>query len=158
MAVGSLIMGSAALLAYQGYITGDAPSDGKLRAEAMQDGWQPNSLVIGHADGSRTYVPLDRLDPVIMPFRMAANVVSALMSPDEANQMKAQPMLAALALSLYANLKDKLFLENIAQTIEAIWENRTAPLADGQDSGPGTMFRTHRCCITLSFPRLAFLA
>ena len=136
MAVGSLIMGSAALLAYQGYITGDAPSDGKLRAEAMQDGWQPNSLVNGHADGSRTYVPLDRLDPVIMPFRMAANVVSALMSPAEANQMKAKPMLAALALSLYANLKDKLFLENIAQTIEAIQDpDRSFGRWAGQQAG-----------------------
>ena len=50
--------------------------------------------------------------------------------------MKAQPMLAALALSLYANLKDKLFLENIAQTIEAIQDpDRSFGRWAGQQAG-----------------------
>jgi len=118
MAMGSLLMGSAGLLAYQGHITGDAPLDGKLRSEAMQDRWRPNSWVIPNADGSRTYVPLDRLDPVIMPLRMAASIVSVLMSPDPANQSKAQPMLQALGMALFNSVKDKLVLDNISQAID----------------------------------------
>jgi hypothetical protein len=120
MGMGVLIMGSTALAAYQGLVTGDAPSDPKLAAEAMQDGWRPNSIVIPRKDGTKTYIPFDRLDPIMMPFAMAANIVSVLLSPGEADQRKAQPMIQALALSLFKQLTNKLYLENIANTLDAV--------------------------------------
>lgn len=43
MGMGALLMGTAATLAYQGLITGDAPSDPKLASEAMADGWGPTA-------------------------------------------------------------------------------------------------------------------
>ena len=120
MGMGALLMGTFGTLAYQGLITGDAPSDTKLAAEAMQDGWRPNSIVIPHADGTKTYIPFDRYDPVMMPMAMAANIVSVLKSPELADQKKGLPMLEALSVALIKQLTDKLYLQSLKQTIEAV--------------------------------------
>lgn len=120
MGMGSMLMGSAGMLAYQGFVTGDAPSNPKLAAEAMADGWRPNSIVITKANGSKTYIPFDRYDPIMMPMAMAANIVSVLKSPDMADQNKAQSMLQALSVALIKQLTDKLYLQNFKQTLEAV--------------------------------------
>ena len=86
--MGALLMGTAATLAYQGLITGDAPSDPKLASEAMADGWRPNSIVIPHKDGTKTYVPFDRYDPIMMPLALAANIVAVLKQPEVADRTR----------------------------------------------------------------------
>lgn len=119
MAVGSLLMGSAGLLAYQGYVTGDAPSNPKLAAEAMATGWRPNSIVHANADGTKTYIPFSRWDPIMMPFAMAANIVSVLKSDQPADQNKAESMLGAMAVMMMKQMTDKLYLQNFKQTLDA---------------------------------------
>lgn len=36
----------------------------------------PNSIVIPHKDGTKTYVPFDGYDPIMMPLALAANIVA----------------------------------------------------------------------------------
>ena len=125
MGMGSLLMGVLGLLAYHGHVTGDAPSDPKLAAEAMQDGWRPNSIVVTHQDGSRTYVPFDRYDPLMMPMAMAANIVSIINYYEGggmADQNKAQPMLEALSVGLIKQMTDKLYLQSMRNTLEALMD------------------------------------
>lgn len=119
MAMGSLIMGSTGLLAYQGYVTGDEPSNKKLAAEAMATGWRPNSIVHANKDGSKTYIPFARYDPIMMPFAMAANIVSVLTSDQPADQNKAESMLGAMSVMMMKQLTDKLYLQNFKQTLDA---------------------------------------
>ena len=120
MAMGSLIMGTMGLLAHQGYVTGDGPSDPKLLSDAMKTGWRPNSFVHQNEDGSRTYVPYDRYDPVMMPMAMAANAVSVMMQPDMANQNKAESMLSAMSLGLLKQLVDKSYMQSVKETLDAV--------------------------------------
>lgn len=120
MGMGALLMGTAATLAYQGLVTGDAPSDPKLASEAMADGWRPNSIVIPHKDGTKTYVPFGRFDPIMMPMAMAANIVAVLKAPEIADQNKAIPMMQALSIGMMKQLTDKLYLQNFKNTIDAI--------------------------------------
>jgi hypothetical protein len=133
MGMGALLMGTAATLAYQGLITGDAPSDPKLASEAMADGWRPNSIVIAHKDGTKTYVPFDRYDPIMMPLALAANIVAVLKQPEVADQNKAQTMLAALSAAMIKQLTDKLYLQSIKNTIDAIQspDHQAAKVAGG---------------------------
>ena len=120
MGMGALIMGTIGTMAYQGLITGDAPSDPKLASEAMADGWRPNSIVIPLPGGGKRYIPFNRYDPLMMPMALAANIVSVLKSPEIADQNKAVPMMEALTVGLIKQLTDKLYLQNLASTIEAI--------------------------------------
>lgn len=119
MAMGSLIMGSTGLLAYQGYVTGDEPSNPKLAAEAMATGWRPNSIVHSNKDGTKTYIPFNRFDPIMMPFAMAANIVGVLSSDQPADQNKAQSMLGAMTVMMMKQLTDKLYLQNFKNTLDA---------------------------------------
>ena len=83
----------------------------------------PNSIVIPHLDGTKTYVPFDRYDPVMMPFAMAANIVSILNYYEGggmADQQKAQPVLEALSIGLLKQITGKLYLQNLQHTLEAI--------------------------------------
>jgi hypothetical protein len=123
MGMGALIMGTIGTLAYAGHITGDAPSDPKLASESMQDGWRPNSIVWQNADGSKTYIPFERYDPVMMPFAMAANIVSVMKLFEQggiANENKAQSLFDAMAVGLLKQLTNRMYLQNLTNTIDAV--------------------------------------
>lgn len=136
MGLGSLLMGALATVTHYGYITGDAPDSQKLKGEALQDGWKPNSIVFAHADGTRTYVPYDRWDPVMMPMAMAANIVSVLQADPVANQNKAEGMLQALGTVMVHQVTDKLYLQNFQKTLEALTDpERTLPKWLGSMAG-----------------------
>lgn len=122
MGIGGLLMGTLGLAAYQGKVTGSAPSDPKLRDALMQTGWRPHSFVIAHGDGTKTYIPFDRMDPIAMPMGLAADIVSVLKSPEPADQQKAEPMLQALGASLLKNITDKAYLSNMKDTLDMLYE------------------------------------
>ena len=136
MGMGALIMGTMGILAHQGMVTGDGPSDPKGLADAMKTGWRPNSFVKVNADGSRTYIPYDRFDPVMMPMAMAANIVSVMMQPDMANQNKAQSMLAAMSLGLLKQLVDKSYMKSVKDTLDvALYPDKNLAKWAGQMAG-----------------------
>lgn len=122
MAMGTLLMGTAAMLAYNGNITGDGPSDTKLKGIAIANGWRPNSLVWSNPDGSKTYVPFNRYDPIMMPMAMAANIVSVLTRNEEADQRKAEGMVTALGVGFLHSITDKLYLQNFQSMLEAVMD------------------------------------
>jgi hypothetical protein len=77
MTMGMLFMGTAAYAVSQGGFTGGGPSDPKAKAALMATGWQPYSLVSQNADGSKTYIPYGRLDPVAIPMGIMADLMDA---------------------------------------------------------------------------------
>jgi hypothetical protein len=64
---------------------------------------------------------------------LAANIVAVLKQPEVADQNKAQTMLAALSAAMIKQLTDKLYLQNIKNTIDAIQspDHQAAKVAGG---------------------------
>ena len=120
MALGATFMGIAAALSLHGRITGGGPNDPALRKQLMGEGWQPYSLVIDNEDGSKTYVPLGRFDPVGMPFGMVADIVD--MQVTHPDTKEAQKGMVAVAVALAKSFSEKTFLLNINQFMRAVTE------------------------------------
>ena len=113
-------MGTVATMAYEGRITGGGPSDPKLRTELLNTGWQPYSFVLPHPDGTLSYVKFGRFDPIAMPFGMMADIMDVAKHPDPVLASKAKGMAEAMATGMLKSLTDKLYLQNLNHTIEAI--------------------------------------
>ena len=120
MATGSLLLGSLATMAYEGRVTGGGPSDPKLRQQLTDAGWQPYSFVLPQGDGSVQYVKFGRFDPVAMPMGMMADIMDVARHPDPVLASKAQDMSAAMLTGMVKALTDKLYLQNIARTLESL--------------------------------------
>lgn len=120
MATGSLLMGTLALLAYEGRVTGGGPSDPRLRTQLMNTGWQPYSFVLPGADGTVTYVKFGRYDPITMPMGLMADIMDVAMHPDPVLSSKAQNMGVAMFSGMVKALTDKLYLQNLAHTIDMV--------------------------------------
>ncbi|MEN3233796.1 hypothetical protein PUR29_09300 [Methylobacterium ajmalii] len=121
-AMGSLFMGTAAMLTHAGYVTGGGPSDPELKKTLMATGWQPYSFVIPGEDGKPTYVNFGRYDPIAMPFGIMADVVDIL-ERDHDGDGPGEQAVAALGgvfLSLVKQLGQKTYLTSLNDTLSAI--------------------------------------
>lgn len=117
MALGSIFMGLAATLAISGRLTGAGPTDPELRGHLTASGWQPFSYVVENEDGSRTYVPLSKADPVGLSLSMVATIVEAMQVDPEADM---EVPISALGYALARNFADRTFLANVNQAVQAL--------------------------------------
>lgn len=124
MSMGSLFMATAASLSYAGKITGGPPSDPQLKAQLMATGWQPYSFVWAHADGSKTYVPYGRYDPVAMPFGLVADLMDILVHSDKTEDagvaQQAGEAATAVLLGMVKNLGAKSYLKGLTDVLDAV--------------------------------------
>lgn len=118
MAMGSMFMGVAANLALGEKITGSGPTDPALRKQLQATGWQPYSFVFGGEDGSKTYFPIGRFDPVGMPFGMVADVVDMMVT--NPGSKKSTDGIMAIGVALASAFSEKTFLMNLNQVIQAL--------------------------------------
>lgn len=135
-AIGQMTLAStfglmALYMAASNKIVGKGPADPKLNAEWRATGAQPYSYIIEGEDGSKTYVPLGRFDPVGSIFGMVADVVDYYrVSPDQVSMDKP---LGAIFIALAKNFSEKTFLVNINQAMRAMTDpdNNMAKFAGG---------------------------
>lgn len=120
--MGALFMGSAAFLSSQGMITGGGPSDPKLKATLNATGWRPYSFVRRNEDGTTTYVPFNRMDPVGLPLGIIADIQDAMhVLGDEAEtSAEAEAAVSALFVSLSKQFTSRTYLLSLNQALEAI--------------------------------------
>lgn len=118
MALGSVFMGLSASLALNGKITGSGPTDAKILKELKASGWQPYSFVIDNDDGSKTYLPIGRLDPAGLAFSTVADLVQALQADPEGTAVDGG--IGVLGMALAKSFSDRTFLQNIHQTLSAL--------------------------------------
>lgn len=118
MALGSVFMGLSASLALNGKITGSGPKDAKVLKELKAAGWQPYSFVIDNDDGSKSYVPIGRLDPAGLAFSTVADLVQALQADPEGHVVEGG--ISALGMAMAKSFADRTFLQNVHQTLEAL--------------------------------------
>lgn len=122
MGMGSLFMGTAAFLVSNGSITGGGPRDFKQRTALMATGWQSYSLVTENEDGSKTYVPFGRLDPVAIPFGIIADLQNAIHNLGEGGEENADvgAVVGALGLALARQFTDKTYLTSLKAFTDAL--------------------------------------
>jgi hypothetical protein len=127
MAMGSIVMGVAGLMAANGFVTGGGPTDRTQKRSLESTGWRPYSWVFPRADGGKTYIPFNRLDPIAMPFGVVADLVDAMNVADEDDPLYSRIMEGAMAgmFSLVKQMNDKTYLMSINQVVQL--------LSDGDD-------------------------
>lgn len=123
MAVGSMIMASAADLALQGEITGGGPTDKAMRNIMRQNGWQPYSIKI-----NGTYYAFNRLDPVGSFLGLAADIVEITGQLEEVDVMN---LSTSAVLSVVQNLASKTYLSGVSEFFDAIISS--SPDAEGNN-------------------------
>jgi len=120
MIAGMMLWTSAFFAVKAGKITGGGSKDwreNKAREEAT--GWQPYSYKT--ADGR--YISLNRLDPIMMPFFMMADIMDTMGDflrynedlPSEAENTMAELSMGLIA-SLTRNISSKFYARNIVET------------------------------------------
>lgn len=128
MMMGGLFMGTAAYLSSMGFLTGSGPRDPKQRQALQATGWQPYSVVHQNADGTKTYVPYSRLDPIAIPMGIITDLMDAL----HVNEGQATPdweaTAGALLFALSNQFTNKTYLTGVSQALDA--------LMSADDSGP----------------------
>lgn len=131
--MGAMTMGSAALLAMDGIITGGGPDPKKfpdLRKDMVDNGWQPYSINISAAKrkakgestawqkGDQFIGPFSRVEPIGSLFGMAADYVEIMSNrkADETTDEMAHHMVAATIKSM----SSKTFIKGLSQTMLAL--------------------------------------
>lgn len=122
MMMGGLFMGSAAFLVSQGTITGGGPRDYKMAQELKATGWQPYSAVVSHSDGTKNYIPLDRMDPMVIPFGIMADLMDALHALEGEETPEVQAAVGGLLVAVSRQFTDKTYLTGVGQTLDALMQ------------------------------------
>lgn len=131
MAAGLLLYFGARLLAHEDRVTGSGPTDGKVLSDLEKTGWRSHSFVFKHDDGSKTYVPFDRFDPVSGPLGMAADLSYLENLPSVATESKVETLSEGILWTLVHNLTDHLYLDNFERMLSAV----TNPSQAGREAG-----------------------
>jgi len=113
VALGSMTMGVASVMAYGGLITGRGPSDPKVREQLEATGWKPYSLRVGNY-----YVGINRTEPVGMLLTLAADYVDAVVNSDAETVSQAIGDAAwALSVTTAKAISSRTFVTGMAETM-----------------------------------------
>ena len=119
MTMGALFMGSAAYIG-QDRITGGGPEDPKVKQQLLATGWRPYSIVFTNEDGTKRYVPFNRMDPVALPFGIIADIQDAMhiMGEQEDDSAGIGNAIGALSISLAKQFTSRTYLLSLNQALE----------------------------------------
>lgn len=122
MGVGGMLWGSAALLSYEGRITGGGPRDPDLRRQLGAD-WQPYSFVFYNEDGTKEYISYQRLDPFGVFFGLAADFaeIGGKIDSDHLDEIATK-----LTLGLAKNISSKTYLRGLIDVLNTIGGDEAA--------------------------------
>jgi hypothetical protein len=117
LAVGAAFWTAAVSLAASGTITGEGPTDPKLRETLLTSGWRPHSIVFQNEDGTKTYVDYHKIEPY-------ANVLSIAGDFAEMGHMMGEKDVSDTATfmvgSIAKNLVSKTYLTGLADFIDML--------------------------------------
>ena len=115
MALGSLVMASAAELAASGYITGGGPKNPNTRSLWLANGNQPYSMRFSKTG---TWYSFARFEPLGSLLGMAADTYEIVQMTDDPNERDNIAATATMAFS--KNITSKTFLRGISDLMEAM--------------------------------------
>ena len=106
-------MVAVGMAAKSGYITGGGPSDPRLRANLVRQGWQPYSIKIGN-----TYVSFKRMEPFSTVIGLAADLTDIMGNAKDHDEV--QTAAAALGMAFAKNVTSKTWAKGMSTLLEAI--------------------------------------
>jgi hypothetical protein len=137
MMMGTMLVAMAVQMRLEGKLTGGGPRDPKAAKAWKGDGNTPYSFVQEGEDGKKGYLQFNRFDPIFMPFALAADATEIIMAKlagkpllglKEQDDSEIISVAGAVVLSVSHLMKDKLYIKNISDFLEAVTnENKMEP-------------------------------
>ncbi len=121
LSLGSLTMGMVGLMAVNGFITGEGPSTPSMKAQWIQEGWEPNSFRLDlNGDGipDTPWISYGRLEPIGGILSLAATTAEILADIPEGDTdllQKVEFVGFALAQAMAKVISSKTFLRGMSQ-------------------------------------------
>lgn len=128
MALGTLAFGIAGVMAANGKVTGSGPQDDQTKRKLMEGGWRPNSYVVENDDGTKTYIPINRADPVGMVMGMAADAI--MIDQLTGREGDSEEVFGPIFTAILGHVTDRTFLRSFHGAVTAL----------NDPSGRGTRF------------------
>lgn len=134
--LGTGILAGATSLGANGYLTGGIPSDPSEKS-SLEPNWQPYSLVVPHADGSKTYIKYSNLGPVGVPLAAGAILGDALKTAQRQGEQGLPIDPGSLAFRMAGGMGrymvDQTMLQGLANVVDAISdpERKSQNFAEG---------------------------
>jgi hypothetical protein len=126
LSMGTLTVGSVALAASSGVITGGGPANPQARSLLLATGWQPYSIRYTGPDGEVRYQSYARLEPIAYVIGATADAVEILaaIGPDNedlrSEEEQVNSMIAAVVGGVANNTMSKTFLQGFADFSEVM--------------------------------------
>lgn len=117
LALGAMFWGSAYAFAASGRITGNGPSDPKLKQQLLDSGWQPLSFVTNNPDGTKTYTSFKRMEPLAMILGLVADYHDAAQWMDQDTK---NATATAMLMPVAKNIVNKTYLKGLSDVLEAL--------------------------------------
>lgn len=128
--LGTLTVGSIALAAASGSITGGGPQNTNARKILEATGWQPYSIRVEDPDtGAVTYQSYARAEPLAYVIGATADTVEILSYLDYDDELKSEAeqannAIAAITAGVVNNTMSKTFLSGVADFSEALTDSK----------------------------------
>lgn len=116
LALGGAFWTAAYGHAAAGHLTGNGPSDPKLKQALMDTGWQPQSFVMDTPNGKK-YISYKRLEPFAMILGLVADYHEASQWMDEDTK---NATATAMLMPIAKNLVNKTYLKGLSDVLDAI--------------------------------------
>ena len=98
-------------------ITGNGPSDFRIKKQWLQLGWQPYSIAQKNEDGTVTYKQYNRMDPRFFPLGIVADIIENI---GNLNDQQKEDVFSAAILTVMKNLTNKTYLRGISDALELL--------------------------------------
>jgi predicted regulator of amino acid metabolism with ACT domain len=98
-------------------ITGNGPSDFRIKKQWLQLGWQPYSIAQKNEDGTVTYKQYNRMDPRFFPLGIVADIIENV---GNLNDQQKEDVFSSAVLTVMKNLTNKTYLRGISDALEVI--------------------------------------
>lgn len=119
LALGGLLMGVGVNLAMSGSITGGGPSDPARLAALTQTGWRPYSFMTVDAEGKKTYVPFNNMDPVGQTLSLVSDVAQVL-NLGEMGDVETDKLILPALIAMAKNLANRTYLRSLNDAFDAV--------------------------------------
>lgn len=117
--LGTMILGTAAVLAANGKITGALHTDPEVRKHMFDAGQLPYAFKFGDR-----YIQFNRMDPRFTMFGITADIIERyadLQGPN--SKVEVSEIIGTLGLSLSSNLLSKSYVKGISDSLETLTSN-----------------------------------
>jgi len=98
-------------------ITGNGPSDFRIKKQWLQLGWQPYSIAQKNEDGTVTYKQYNRMDPRFFALGIVADIIENV---GNLNDQQKEDVFSSAVLTVMKNLTNKTYLRGISDALEVI--------------------------------------